>query len=243
MQALGAPPADLTQSQEYPPTYLGYGPGQPPQQPQTPSRPPRDPAGRSKLLDYTLKGLGLLGVAVVSGFLWWLFRHNSTPSVQVSNTQSQQTGQFQFAAYHDPVYDTDCAAHATDQLKAFLQQHQCGQLTRSLYTTTLSDGEKVITSVAVVQMGDAGLAITLNGLSAGNGTGHVRDLVEEGTVRVPSGPRNLEDGGYASEVHGTSVIIAITEFVDKTHDTSTNLNAQTTTLRAVSADALRLGAN
>jgi hypothetical protein len=77
-------------------------------------------------------------------------------------------------------------------------------------------------------------------VSDGNGTGHVKDLVEDGVV-IPGGPAGLQDAGYFSTVHGTRVVIVMTEFVDGTQDTPGNLNSNNRTLRAVSQDAAKQG--
>jgi hypothetical protein len=229
MQALGAPPADL------PPAQAGYTAYRP-----VPPAPESGPRGRSKVMDYTLKGLGLLGVAVLSGFLWWLFRHGSAPGQQADN-QGQNAGVYQFATYHGQALDSDCAAHSTEQVQRFLQQHPCQLLTRSLYTATLPDGDEVITAVAVVKMPDASQAAQLRQISDANETGHVKDLVEEGASTIPGGPTNVEDGGYDSELSGNNVIISVTEFMSKAKDTRANLAAAKPTLVAVCKDALRLG--
>jgi hypothetical protein len=234
MQALGAPPADLPPAA--PQSYTSYAPA--PSQPEGRSG---GPTGRSMVMDYTLKGLGLLGVAVVSGFLWWLFRHNSAPAAQATGTTGQNTGVYQFVAFHDPTMDSACADHATNQVQAFFRQHECAQLTRALYTTKLSDGSEVVTSVAVVKMNSAELAQQLKQYSDGTNTGHVKDLVEEGVTSIPGGPKNLENGGYGSAISGNSVTIAITEYKDRNQDSTANLNANNATLTAVSKDALRLG--
>ena len=237
MQALGAPPSDLPPAA--PQSYTSYAPVPP----GPPSGRPGGAPGRSKVMDYTLKGLGLLGVAVLSGFLWWLFQHGGTPPAQSTQGSGQNTGVYQFVAFHDPTMDSSCADHSTNQVQAFLKQHECVQLTRALYTTTLSDGSQVVTSVAVVKMSSASLAQQLKNYSDGTNTGHVKDLVEEGASTIPGGPRNLENGGYSSTLSGSSVVIAITEYKDKDKDTAANLNANDATLAAVSKDALRLGSS
>ncbi|HEX3788212.1 MAG TPA: hypothetical protein VHW44_10145 [Pseudonocardiaceae bacterium] len=234
MQALGAPPADLGPSRDYPTGYAGYGAA-----PQTSQGAPTPSPERPKALDYALKGLGLLCVAVVSGFLWFLIRNNPAPQ-HAPITTPTSSGVYQFTAFHDPVYDTDCAANATEQVAAYLRAHPCTQLTRKLYTTSLANGETVVTSIAVVRMSTPTLAVGLNRLSALDGSGHVRDLVEQGVV-VPGGPRSLEDGGYYAKVSGSSVIIAVTEFNTASLDTTDNLTAEKKALTAVSQDAMRLG--
>jgi hypothetical protein len=233
MQALGAPPQD--------PQPTSYGPYQP-QQPRRDRRPGGGPGGffrdRGKLADFTLKGLGLLGVALVSGFLWYLIRNDpATPSQAGGNQQTQTTGVYSFQTFQAPSTVDNCAAHATERVRTYLQQHPCTSLTRSLYTAYLA-GNKVITSVAVVKMDTTTAARGLKDISDGNGTGHVKDLVEEGTV-IPSGPTSLQDAGYFSKIKGTDVVIIMTEYVNQAMDSQGNLQANDATLKSVSSDAAK----
>ncbi|HKN96971.1 MAG TPA: hypothetical protein VJX10_07645 [Pseudonocardiaceae bacterium] len=196
---------------------------------------------RTKLVDYTLKGLGLVGVALVSGFLWYLIRNNPAQQpVAHSSPPSAPAGVYAFQPYSDPSTVTDCAAHATRDVQRYLQGNLCVSLRRSLFTASLADNDKVITSVAVVRMPTAAMASQLRRISDGNATGHVRDLVEDGVV-VPGGPTSLQDAGYYSTQHGARVVIVMTEFVDADKDSAANLNANDHTLRAVSADAAKQG--
>lgn len=241
MQALGAPPPDLQPSGPYRPQggQTGGRPG---------ARPGGRPGGRGpggflrdrgKLVDYTLKGLGLLGVALVSGFLWYLIRNDpATPSATPPGQQTQSTGVYNFAPYTAPTTVTNCVAHSTERVRTYLQQHPCTSLTRSLYTATLSDGNKVITSVVIVMMDDSAAAKGLQQVSDGHGTGHIRDLVEDGTA-VPGGPGSLQNAGYYSKVKGARVIVVMTEFLDKNQDSDGNLQANDSALIAVSADAAK----
>jgi hypothetical protein len=229
MQALGAPPPDLHSggfaAQQGPPRQTPPRPGQQ-------SRP-----GRSKAMDYTLKGLGLLGVAVVSGFLWWL-THNQPP-VQTQNTAppQQHAGAYAFTPYVAQTVVGDCASHARSQVSEFLQSHQCVSLSRSLWTATLPDGDRVLTSVAVVKMSDAADAAKLDQISSASGSGHVKDQVEEG-YPVLNGPTNLENGGYDSAPDGRSEVIVTTEFFNGAEDKTPIQTAAKNELNAVSKDAL-----
>jgi hypothetical protein len=219
-----------------PPEY-GYPPVGPPQRTQQ----PRDPERRAKIIDYGLKGLGLLGVALVSGLLWYLIRNNPAPAGGAAAPPPSQTaGLYQFPPYQPAATESDCAGHATNKVRFYLQQHPCVSLTRSLYTTSLADSQKVVTSIAVVRMDTAAAARGLQQESDGNGTGHVKDLVEDGVV-IPGGPKSLQDGGYYSAVRGNRVIIAETEYVDGTQDTPSNLNSNNHMLLGVSQDAVKQG--
>jgi hypothetical protein len=236
-QALGTPPPDLRGSGEYQPY--------PPPSGRPPGRRPGSHGGlgadRSKAVDYTLKGLGLLGVALVSGFLWFLIRNDpGQPTTPTSSSQTTQNGVYSFQAFHGATVVTDCAAHATEQVKSYLSAHPCVSLTRSLYTASLTDGQKVVTSVAVVQMGNSAAAGALRRISDGDNTGHVTDLVEDGTV-IPNGPSDLQEAGYSSTTRGSRLIVVMTEYVDGGLDTAANLRSNDTALKAVSQDAINQG--
>jgi hypothetical protein len=218
----------------YPPPPGSYPPGRPP-------TPKRDAARRAKVIDYGLKGLGLLGVALVSGFLWYLIRNNPAPTgPSQASPPTQQVGVYQFQPYQPAATETDCAGHSTNDVKTYLEQHPCVSLTRSLYTTNLTNGQKVVTSVAVVRMDGVVTAKALQKVSDGNGTGHVKDLVEDGVV-IPGGPKTLQVGGYFSAVHGVRVVVVETEFVDGNLDSGGNLATSNRALRAVSQDAAKQG--
>lgn len=220
-----------------PPDYQSYPPGQPGGPP-----PRRDPERRAKLVDYALKGLGLLGVALVSGFLWYLIRNNPAPTNGGSQTAppSQPAGLYQFQAFEPATTETDCAAHSTNEVQNYLQKHTCVSMTRSLYTTNLPNGQKVVTSIVVVKMDSAATAKGLQQISDGAGTGHVKDLVEDGTV-IPGGPKGLQDGGYFSAVRGARMVVVMTEYVDVTLDNSSNLGNTKDTLIGVGEDAVKQG--
>jgi hypothetical protein len=233
--ALGAPPPQTSEYAAYGPPDRGRGGGGPG------GSGGRFKPDRSRLVDYTLKGLGLVGVALVSGFLWYLIRNNPAqePSAHTA-PPTQQAGLYAFQPYSNPSTLTDCSAHASNDVKRFLQSNPCVTLRRSLFTTSLTDSDKVITSIVVVRMPDAAMAGELRRISDGNGTGHIHDLVEDGVV-VPGGPTNLQNAGYFSVQHGARVVVVMTEFVDVNKDTKDNLQASDHTLRAVSADAAKQG--
>jgi hypothetical protein len=196
---------------------------------------------RSKLLDYTLRGLGLVGVALVSGFIWFLIRNNPAQQPQAHTSgPTGPAGLYAFQPFSNPSTVTDCTAHSTDKLRVYLQEHPCVSLRRSLFTTTLPGGQKVITSVAVVRMSSQQDAAGLQTLSDRDATGHIKDLVEDGT-QVPGGPSSLQNAGYHSALRGTRLVIVMTEYVDNTQDTQSNLQAHDKALKAVSADAAKQG--
>lgn len=182
------------------------------------------------VVNYAVKGLGLVGVAVLSGLLWAAFQ----PSL-VTGTPTTPPGvpAYQFQA-HAEHRDSDCRKRAYGVVAEFLGSSSCQQVVRTLHTTSTADGAKVVVSVAVVRMGDNKSAVELNQLASRDRTGNIADLLREGYT-VPDGPRRLTGAGYASAVSGSVVTIAESDFFSESR-TDVDL------LKAISADALRFGA-
>lgn len=228
-----------------------YRPGQAPwpeNQPRRPDRPPpiqfreEPPAsGRASGLDWALRALGLVAVAVVSGFLWW-FLHNEPP--EDTNTglgggpttePTKTTGEFEFTAMiEEPVVERDCSGHAYGQIKEFLTGTPCEKLIRGVYRTEI-EGRTVVTSVSVVEMADKDTAKELRDLTDTDSTGNVNDLVREGVVSVDGLETLSGGGGYDSEQDGTDVII-----VEADYDPAADEGGSEDELDRVCADALRL---
>jgi hypothetical protein len=169
-----------------------------------------------------------------------VIRNTRAPAPPPPTQAGQQpAGLYAFQLFHPATVDNECAPHATARVAAYFSQHPCLSLTRSLYTTFLTGNQKVITSVVVVKMPSAAEASALRTLSDGEGTGHVRDLVEEGVV-VPNGPRSLQAAGYASKARGATVTIVMTEYIEQDLDTKANLSRADVgnALTSVSNDAI-----
>lgn len=184
-----------------------------------------------------LKGLGLLGVAVVSGLVWLVVmpteEQTGTPT-----TTSKPAGEFTFAKSPDvpePLKDSDCASHAYGQTRTFLTDTPCQQLTRGMYTTTTPDGVTVYTSVSVVRMKSAEDAAKLKDLTTRDGTGNVNDLVKDGAVRVPN-LTTLANGGFAAQQQDRDVVIIESDTVEHGPDKAAHIQL----MRRVSNDAFRL---
>jgi hypothetical protein len=187
-----------------------------------------------------LKGLGLLGVAVLSGLVWLVVRPEDEPAATPPTT-SAPAGQFVFTKspqVPEPLRDSDCAPHAYGQTKEFLTRTPCRQLTRALYTTTTPDGVTVYTSVSVVRMNTTEDATALKDLTSRNGTGNVNDLIKDGAVRVP-GMTTLGNGGYASDQRDREVIIIESD----TAQHGPNEPEHNRLMKKISFDALRLSAD
>ena len=205
---------------------LGAVPPQP--RPPVPGPPARDT--RSLLL----KGAGLVAIAVVSGLLWFLIRHDSAPAEPVAQPPAQNTGQFQFTRVAGPVKDTDCAANSYGKTHDFFKDTPCRSLVRALYTTE-SGGAKALVSVVVVGMSDSSKAKALKALTEQDGTGNVTDLVRDKTFAGKGTPSvSGENAAYASKVDGTDTTIVLGDFYAKHSDK--------TLLDKIVKDALRLSA-
>jgi hypothetical protein len=196
---------------------------------------------RSRLVDYTLKGLGLVGVALVAGFLWFLIRNDpATPAQAHPSSPTGPAGLYAFQPFHTAVTDTNCVDHSSDKVQEYLQAHACVAMRRSLFTASLTNGQVVVTSVAVVRMPSASDAAELKAISDTDDTGHIKDLVEQGVV-IPNGPGSLQNAGYYSMLRGARLEIVMTEYVDGTLDGKSNLTAKDAMLKGVSADAAKQG--
>ncbi|ONI88411.1 hypothetical protein ALI22I_18790 [Saccharothrix sp. ALI-22-I] len=204
------------------------------------SPPPPRPAMPQARRGMLLKGLGLLGVAVVSGLVWLVVMPKSEPSGTPATT-SAPPGEFTFAKSPDvpePLKDSNCAPHAYGQTKTFLTSTPCQQLTRGLYTTTTPDGVTVYTSVSVVRMKTLADATKLKDLTSRDGTGNVNDLVKDGAVRVPN-MTTLANGGFAAQQQELDVIIIESDSAKHGPDETAHI----TLMKRISNDAFRLAAD
>lgn len=173
---------------------------------------PRIPAA-GKRPGYVLKGIGLVAVAVVSGLLWWLVRHDPAAPVIAQGPPKE----FAFAIAQGPAVSTNCAANSTGEVRKFFTEHPCQRLTRALYNTAYGN-YPVLVSVVVVSTAGSGEAQQLKALADRDGTGNINDLLKDGTARVPGAPKKLGQGKYASRLTGSQVVIVLSEFFDEHSD-------------------------
>ena len=205
---------------------LGAVPRQPGPPPGPPARNPRDLA---------LKGAGLVAIAVVSGLLWFLIRHEAAPAQAAPPPSSQSTGAFKFTQVAGPDKGDDCAAKSYDETKKFFQDNPCRSLTRALYSTE-SGGVKALVSVVLVGMSDSDKASALKALTEKDGTGNVTDLVKDGTYKASGAPKvSGSDAAYASRVDGTNVTIVLADFYGKHTDKAL--------IEKIADDAIRLSSD
>ena len=181
-----------------------------------------------------LKGAGLVAIAVVSGLIWFLIRHQDAPA-KVADTPPQNTGAYTFTKVLGPVKSDDCAAKSSSDTKRFFQENPCQSLSRALYTTE-TGGKKVLVSVVLVGMPDSAKAKQLKTLTEQDGTGNVTDLVMDGTYKASGAPRvGGKTAAYAGQVSGANVTIVLAEFYGKHTDDDL--------LQRVAQDAVRLSAD
>jgi hypothetical protein len=230
------------------PVSAPHRPGQAPWPEQRPApiqfRPEPPPQRHENpVLIWTLRGLGLVAVAIISGVIWWYIHDDAKPAGAGSPpTTAQKTGQFEFTPAEQaktPRKDPSCAEHSYGDIKnKFFPATPCEQLTRALYTTTAADGRTVYTNVSVVRMRNANDAAALREQTDKDGTGNVNDLVREKLVKLAGLGSLSGGGGYKAVQHDTNVIIIEADFdgakrVDKAKDEAL--------LDAICDDAVRLG--
>ncbi|MFI9817510.1 hypothetical protein [Saccharothrix variisporea] len=203
-----------------------------------PSRPaPRPP--RRLPSGWWLKGLGLVGVAVVSGLVWLVVMPKGDSGTTPTTTSTAPTGEFSFARAPqapEAVLDSSCAPHAYGKAKEYFTTTPCQQLSRSLYTVS-AGGKQVLVSVVVVKMADDKAATDLKKFLDGDNTGNLYDLSREGVAKVPGGPDWVAHGEYASTVRGRELVIVESDFYGATKTAERDRKL----LDRISNDALRLG--
>ena len=190
------------------------------------------PPGPRKVtpLGWVLRGLVLLLVAVVSGAIWLAVK----PSDEQAAPPKPPPLRYHFELSHREEAFHGCKQVSSGRIQSFFAEQECEHLTRALYTTTLPDGSRVLTSVVTVLMPDPGSAKRLNTLTTRDGTGNVRDLVEDeraGTDDLP----DLDDAAYASGRQDRLVVIGDSAYIGK--DTS----KKDPELTDVTNEALKLG--
>lgn len=167
--------------------------------------------------------LGLLGVAVVSGFLWWLIRHDATPEASAhrhhsSSSSSKHGGEAKKKPKLTPVQagpvsyqlvdklseSSSCDKASSGQLQQWFKQNQCQQLNRGVFVTGKGKN-RVAVSVAVVTMPTPVQAGTLKSM-VDNGAGNVGDLHAAGKVDMDGMPK-LSGGSRRTNALYTRVAI------------------------------------
>ncbi|MGH3521054.1 MAG: hypothetical protein ACRDQ7_27490 [Haloechinothrix sp.] len=192
--------------------------------------------------------VGLVAVAVVSGFLWWLVRHEPTPEPALvtappatsatpdapeeeptTTPTTVSSGQFAFDSVVPPDSGADCVRVSYGEVKTWFRDHPCERVVRGLYTTRKKDARAVV-SIIVVTMPSAERAEQLKAIVDTSGTGNVSDLLRDGSATLPGAP-DVAGGSYAANSTGQHVTIIEASFFDGYHHRAL--------LAEISAEALR----
>ncbi|CAM05114.1 hypothetical protein A8924_6277 [Saccharopolyspora erythraea NRRL 2338] len=192
----------------------------------------RRPAGGVTPMGWLLRAAGLCAVAVISGLLWIALKPGSEPEPQAQDTAPRT--KYQFAPVTKEDAFQGCKSISTSRIAQFFARQECDHLTRALYTTTLPDGDKVLTSVVTVLMPTPQSATELDELTTKNNTGNIKDLVEDGRQAEKNFP-DLNDHAYASQRQDRLVVIGDSAYIGK------KTPAKDPALLEVTRDALQLG--
>lgn len=236
-----------------------YRPGQPqwpangPQR--NPDRPPPiqfrqdepPPPPGNAALQWGMRILGLVAVAVISGVVWYYIISDGNAENTATDdpgTEQQTEGAFPLEASPDmpePQTDTDCAKHAYGRIQQHLQTNPCDHLAQQLFTTEV-DGRTVYASVSVVTMPDEEKAAELRALTDEDGSGNVSDVVRDGAVAIEGMDRLSGGGGYAAKQTGNEVVIVEADLdpKDQSTDEAGQKKDEDEILDPVCEDALRL---
>jgi hypothetical protein len=203
--------------------------------------PPGQPMGLfagSPVLVWTLRALGLIAVAVISGLVWFYITNDSKPGQAQQPNQPVDQGKYAFTPAQQlpqPVRDSNCVEHSRGKVQGFLRDHQCRGLVRRLYAVTV-EGRTAYVSVSSVEMADAQDASALEDLTKADGTGNIKDLVLDHKAKVDGLEALSAHSGYASQRVDAKLIIVEGDFVDGT-------DKDEPVLDDICLDALRLGPN
>ena len=118
----------------------------------------------------------------------------STTSSSGSPAESgsaQQSSQYKLTLQTGPRSEQNCGQHATGRVQAFLENHGCAALVRSLYSAVAS-GRNVQISAAIVTLTDPSAASAFVQLVLANDTGDVTTL-PDGGISYPGGPSTFVD--------------------------------------------------
>lgn len=178
-----------------------------------------------------IKGGALLAVAVLSGLVWWLIRHDDAGEQEAAAAPPATAGEFAFQPTARPVTGADCAGNSYGQIKTWFAEHPCTSLSRSLHITE-SGGTRALVSVSVVTMPAPETAQQLKTITDTDDTGNVTDLVKAGSANIPGAPK-VAEGEYTSKVTGSTVTIVEANLFDGKKDD--------VLLKRITADAVRLG--
>lgn len=179
---------------------------------------------------WLLRGLGLIAISVLSGLIWLMLKPDSDEEA----APPPDLPRYQFTPIHREEAFQGCQNVSTAKIKSFFQKQECTHLTRALYSTTLPDGTRVLTSLVTVLMPDATTAQQLNDLTTKDGTGNIRDLVDDGRDGTKGMPA-LDDDAYASDRQDRLVVIGDSAYYDK------NTPKKDPALLDVTREALKLG--
>jgi hypothetical protein len=196
-----------------------------------PPAPPNPPAHLPSPRLTLLKAAGLVSIALVSGLLWWVIRHDTGQPQQAVAQDPLTSGQFQYRVAAGPEAGSDCAANSYGKVKDWFAEHPCAGLSRALYVTETS-GQRALVSVVQVVMPTPELAQQLKVITDTDNTGNVNDLVRDGTATIPGAPK-VAGGEYDSAAEGAEVTIVEARLFDNGNDQML--------LARITEDALRLG--
>ncbi|MEV0702340.1 hypothetical protein AB0I53_31100 [Saccharopolyspora sp. NPDC050389] len=217
------PPPVVQPPQAHQPTSRQAPVAQPQAQPEPPPR-------RVTPTGWLLRGLGLVAISVLSGLIWLTIK----PDSEDEAAPPPEVPRYEFVPIHREEAFQGCQSVSTSKIKNFFQKQECTHLTRALYSTKLPDGTRVLTSLVTVLMPDAGAAQQLNDLTTKDGTGNIRDLVDDGRDGTKGMPA-LDDDAYASGRQDRLVVIGDSAYFDK------NTPNKDPALLDVTKEVLKLG--
>lgn len=163
---------------------------------------------------WVLRCLGLFAVSLVSGLVWLAVGPGGSDDDEAAPPPSDSGPAYDFNMLQKEGWLPGCAQVSTDQIQEFFEDQECVHRTRALYTSTLDNGDRVVTSVVTVLMADEQQASELDALLTRDGTGNIDDLVDE-DLAAPEDLPGLDDDAYGSDQQGELVVIGDSAYLDR----------------------------
>jgi hypothetical protein len=175
-------------------------PTAPPASHPVPPLPPAPPAGTGNPRRLAFLAVAVLALLLLAGVVVAVSSaHGADESAQPADAVVAGTTFGRQAL----VLDTDCAAHAYGDLRAWLGQHPCTSMRRAVYGT-MASGRRVSVAVSVVDFADAAAAQDFEQAADAVGAGGITDLVRDGH-RPRDAPASFDNAAYASRREATEV--------------------------------------
>lgn len=184
------------------------------------TRAPR-PRRSTQLRWLPMGALGLLAALLIAGIAVALVTTGGTdaPPAPMAGASTGPTdvtiGGVRFSP-KGSTEGTDCAAHSYGDVQAWLTDHPCATVTRSVYQTG-SGGQVAAVAIAAVRFPAEVDAKSFGAVAGTPGSGGITDLVRDGEGWA-GGPKSFDGAAYTVDVRGNTVRLTEVAWIGRPSD-------------------------